>query len=347
MQPLFIRIASFFNTPESVYRIDTCCDDHEESFTISPGIPISPVIERYFHVSQSSLANASTLNETITLIKNRFPHRTYDFITYHLPVKLTSVLPCREFRCFELVIDPFSKISEHKNIHEMIACYETVMQTYGIWQKENSGYDQTWIRSIPPLPPLSRHTLTERCADILSENARLYSETGFTYRAQQETLALTIESCFRENKHLLCNAPTGIGKSLAYCVNAALLTGSDANTRVVISTFSRRLQDQLRDKDIPLTERLLGTSLSVAYLKGRSNYLCIDRLQAMFNKRGNAPTKDYIFSAVTAGIREIDALQCGQDMKDELRAFSCSPVCAYQEICFSIRASETRYASGG
>src|SRR5439155_2091396 len=81
-------------------------------------------------------------------------------------------------------------------------------------------------------------------------------------------------SVMREGGCLLTEAGTGTGKTLAYLVPALAL-----GKRVIVSTATKNLQKQLYNKDIPFLEKVLGRKLRVAYLKGRSNYLCLYRLK--------------------------------------------------------------------
>ena len=73
---------------------------------------------------------------------------------------------------------------------------------------------------------------------------------------------------------VMIEAGTGIGKSLAYLVPAAI-----SRKKIIISTATKNLQDQLIDQDIPLLRELTGTNPQVAVLKGRSNYLCRHRFR--------------------------------------------------------------------
>nr|WP_328983868.1 ATP-dependent DNA helicase [Thiorhodovibrio winogradskyi] len=86
-------------------------------------------------------------------------------------------------------------------------------------------------------------------------------------------MATTVAKVIAESGTLICEAGTGTGKTLAYLI-PALLCGR----KVVISTGTRTLQDQLFQQDLPLARGLLGIPVRVALLKGRSNYLCVQRL---------------------------------------------------------------------
>lgn len=101
-------------------------------------------------------------------------------------------------------------------------------------------------------------------------------------RPQQVEMAESVMSAFDEGYHLICEAPTGVGKSLAYLVAAANVAIKN-KSKVVISTNTINLQEQLFEKDVPLLQDIYqhGTDnpgVRVALLKGRSHYLCLRRL---------------------------------------------------------------------
>ena len=95
---------------------------------------------------------------------------------------------------------------------------------------------------------------------------------NYEYRAGQLAMAEAAESALAEKKHLIVEAGTGTGKTLAYLV-PAILSGK----RVVISTGTKNLQEQLFFKDIPFLERHLGP-LRACYMKGRGNYACRQKI---------------------------------------------------------------------
>ena len=96
---------------------------------------------------------------------------------------------------------------------------------------------------------------------------------GYVPREGQLQMARLVERGLLESLHTVVEAGTGVGKSLAYLV-PALRSGK----KVVVSTGTIALQEQLLTKDIPLVQRALGTDLRVVLLKGRNNYLCRDKL---------------------------------------------------------------------
>jgi ATP-dependent DNA helicase DinG len=96
---------------------------------------------------------------------------------------------------------------------------------------------------------------------------------GREERPSQRAMAQAVAAAIRERRHLIVQAGTGTGKSLAYLVPALAL-----GTRVVVSTATKALQDQLATRDLPMLARSLGLPFEFAVLKGRSNYACLQRV---------------------------------------------------------------------
>ncbi len=92
---------------------------------------------------------------------------------------------------------------------------------------------------------------------------------NYEFRAGQLEMAEAVESAFAERRHLIVEAGTGTGKTLAYLV-PALLSGK----RIVVSTGTKNLQEQLFFKDVPFLQQHFPRSLKVCYMKGRNNYAC-------------------------------------------------------------------------
>jgi ATP-dependent DNA helicase DinG len=96
---------------------------------------------------------------------------------------------------------------------------------------------------------------------------------NFEYRPGQLEMALEVEASVAGRKHLIVEAGTGTGKTLAYLVPAIL-----SGRRVVISTGTKNLQEQLFFKDVPFIQKHFGAPLRVCYMKGRANYACRQKI---------------------------------------------------------------------
>ena len=114
------------------------------------------------------------------------------------------------------------------------------------------------------------------------------SPLPYEYRPGQMEMAKAVERALAERRHLIVEAGTGTGKTLAYLL-PALRTGQ----RIIVSTGTKALQDQLYFRDIPFLESLLG-ELRVCYMKGRANYLCRHKLVALRDQ------------PILSGLEEID-----------------------------------------
>ncbi len=148
----------------------------------------------------------------------------------------------------------------------------------------------------PKAPPLSNPQEpdpidAEEAASVL-ETKGAFSKyfNGYEYRPEQLDMLRAVANALSFGQHLMVEAGTGVGKSLAYLVPAALFALKN-NTRVLISTNTINLQDQLIKKDIPDLCAALGLDLRASVLKGRSNYLCPRRLEA-FRHRGPSTTDE-------------------------------------------------------
>jgi ATP-dependent DNA helicase DinG len=117
------------------------------------------------------------------------------------------------------------------------------------------------------------------------------SPLPYEYRPGQLEMAKAVERALTEHRHLIVEAGTGTGKTLAYLL-PALRTGQ----RVIVSTGTKALQDQLYFRDVPFLETLIG-DLRVCYMKGRANYLCRLKLVALQNQ------------PILSGLEEIDQFQ--------------------------------------
>jgi ATP-dependent DNA helicase DinG len=99
-------------------------------------------------------------------------------------------------------------------------------------------------------------------------------------------MAEAVAEAIAERRHLMVEAGTGVGKSFAYLVPAALAAAADKNCRVVVSTHTISLQEQLFHKDIPFLQGVLPEPFTSTLVKGRSNYLSLRRLRGAQQRAG-------------------------------------------------------------
>src|SRR5258708_15987791 len=105
--------------------------------------------------------------------------------------------------------------------------------------------------------------------------ARAHPE--YEYRPGQVQMAEAVLRAFDDKRHLIVEAGTGTGKTLAYLV-PAVAAALGGRGRVIISTGTKNLQEQLMEKDIPFLQGVLPKKFTATYMKGRNNYLCLTRL---------------------------------------------------------------------
>jgi len=101
---------------------------------------------------------------------------------------------------------------------------------------------------------------------------------GYEHRPEQIAMAEAVDRAFRAGRHLIAEAGTGVGKSFAYLVPAIHLATREKR-RVLLSTYTISLQEQLVEKDLPLLAKALGLEFRAVLVKGRANYLCLRRLE--------------------------------------------------------------------
>jgi len=141
------------------------------------------------------------------------------------------------------------------------------------------------VPEVPSLPrvagPKARTTaeitLGERVVAAFAADGELVrAVTDFEPRAGQVEMAAAVAGVFERGGVLLAEAGTGTGKTLAYLVPALL-----SRQRVLISTGTKTLQEQIFFKDIPALRDALGIPFTATYMKGRANYLCLHRLDQL------------------------------------------------------------------
>ena len=132
--------------------------------------------------------------------------------------------------------------------------------------------------------------MSSKPSEILSGNGPVANSIeGFSPRAQQQEMADVIGDNLEQNGVLIGEAGTGTGKTFAYLV-PALMSGK----KVIISTGTKHLQDQLYHRDLPVIRDALKLPISIALLKGRANYLCLNRLGEAGGQRNSMTSKLHV-----------------------------------------------------
>ncbi|MDB6036437.1 MAG: helicase c2 [Verrucomicrobiales bacterium] len=131
------------------------------------------------------------------------------------------------------------------------------------------------ISSVEHEPP--GIDLAAQVEEIFSPAGVLSRSSNFEYRPQQQMMAVAVARALTEQKHLIVEAGTGVGKSLGYLIPAILYAVAQRK-KAIISTHTINLQEQLIGKDLPMLEKVMPVRFSYTMLKGRHNYLCTRRL---------------------------------------------------------------------
>lgn len=142
--------------------------------------------------------------------------------------------------------------------------------------------------SLDPMPTPQAATITDQFFEPggLLEQHCIEDGIDFELRPQQQTMARAVADAAGFSHHLAVEAGTGVGKSFAYLV-PQILTALEHDTRCVIATYTITLQEQLMHKDIPFVRKALGRDFKAVMVKGRSNYLCLLRLQRARRSSGD------------------------------------------------------------
>ncbi|MCE5326073.1 MAG: helicase [Planctomycetaceae bacterium] len=173
---------------------------------------------------------------------------------------------------------------------------------------------------------------------------------GYEHRREQLEMAQGVAAALEARQHLIVEAGTGVGKSFAYLVPAILsaCAGQDGDDklRVIVSTYTIALQDQLITKDLPFLREVLPVTFTAELAKGRGNYLCFRRLATVVDGRDKLLTADeheqlealtqWAMGTDTGTLQEIDF-----DLDRSLWSRVCSDrsvcrgaKCSYNSKCF-------------
>ena len=176
--------------------------------------------------------------------------------------------------------------------------------------------------------------------------ARTFS--GFEHRPEQEQMLEAVSDAIFNEHHLVVEGGTGVGKSLAYLLPAALFAVSRGQ-RVVVSTNTINLQEQLIGKDIPALENVLVESgllepgaLKVALLKGRANYLCLRRWQQLSRSDSLSSEDARLLAKTSVWLQDTASGDRGEINLNGREAFSWNHVSAGEGgYCLDMRDGST------
>jgi len=208
-------------------------------------------------------------------------------------------------------------------------------------EETQRGGDEKWME------PNIRDVLG--AGGVIAESLPAYEE-----RAGQLAMAQEVEGAFRDAEALLVEAGPGTGKTFAYLVPAILHLRSDPSSRVIVSTRTKQLQEQLYEKDLPFLLKQLALDLRVALLKGRENYLCLRRWQTLVNEMTGglereplavlAPLARWLMESETGDIDENAAFLSDPASRSlwsrlcDSASYCAGVFCPFLDECFSIAA---------
>ena len=220
----------------------------------------------------------------------------------------------------------------------------------------NNTVDAVYVVVEPVLYTPEEMLDTDRLVAILEPGGALEDmDPYYEERPSQVELARAISCGFNDEKIVVAEAGTGVGKSFSYLLPA--LSWAAANEqRVVISTATINLQQQIMEKDLPFAQKLCGTSVKAVLVKGRRNYLCKNRLSealeenSLFREKSNLllQIKEWGESSPTGSVSELPFLP-----PDELWSRVCSDAdacfgarCRFFENCFVMKSRREAAAAG-
>ncbi len=128
-------------------------------------------------------------------------------------------------------------------------------------------------------------SFADKIRAIFSADGLLAEAKNFEYRVEQQEMAVAVATALSEGRHLVVEAGTGVGKSLAYLI-PAILWAHEHKRKAVVSTYTINLQEQLVYKDIPILQKVLPIEFEAMLWKGRANYLCPHRLERAMHNAG-------------------------------------------------------------
>ena len=220
-------------------------------------------------------------------------------------------------------------------------------------ETDDSEYPDNVIGQAPPESYEDYIELSEAAVENHFLPGGLFSKgiERYEYRPMQGEMAVDVTRAFNRSELHIIEAPTGVGKSLAYLLPAAWWTSLNRE-RVIISTHTKNLQAQLFYKDIPQVADAVGFDFKAVILKGRGNYLCLYKYHELlaeaeltFNRNDRAVLASLILWAektITGDISECHGFNPGSNYYIWSRiscegGFCLGQACPYAKECFLLR----------
>ena len=250
--------------------------DFDLTFLEAKGIPITNKQFDTFHLASILLPNLPSYSlETISRqlkISHTNKHRA-----------MSDAHVC--FELFLLLMEKIKSIPPQtlSQIQQLVRKSDWDMTDLFMVNSEVS--DKTKTKPIQTQHPKTSIIIndSEELVDLLSKNSPLQEIIpDFEARPGQQKLLQKITKAFTENHHLIAEAGTGTGKTMAYLLASAFLT-KHHKEKIIISTHTNNLQDQIIKKDFPLIQQIFPT-VKLSVLKGRRKYLSLERFNNLKNK---------------------------------------------------------------
>lgn len=157
-------------------------------------------------------------------------------------------------------------------------------QGHGVFIVDND-VSRVYVVVEPLIQQDEKKLVPDALCSLLAQGSRLSNELPrFEIRHQQYQMMAVVARAFNDQKIAVIEAPTGVGKTLAYLIPAILWSRQNGE-RVIISTRTINLQEQIMYKDIPLLHKCLGVSFEAVLVKGRNNYLCRRRFARVVSEK--------------------------------------------------------------
>lgn len=206
------------------------------------------------------------------------------------------------------------------------------------------SHDACSVSSVEPYSSTARSSVSQIESLLGPTGPFARALPGYESRPGQLEMAVAVERALTDEHVLLCEAGTGTGKTLAYLVPALL-----SDRRVVVSTATRALQEQILDKDVPLVREVLGIEPRVAVMKGLSNYICLRRLAHLEQSaEASRPSlakalgviRTWLETTKRGDVGEVTELEQQHPVFSEIVSASdtrLGPPCPYYQRCYVTR----------